>query len=69
MREEEIIKEVKGYLEFENGIGIKAIQGLLDLYQKEKQKNKELEKENNFLKVLYGETNEFKRIERFIENN
>ena len=40
MSEEEIIKEVKGYLDFENGIGIKAIQGLLDLYQKEKEKNK-----------------------------
>ena len=49
MSEEEIIKELKvliGLEEF-NRLSYKenkAIQGLLDLYNKEKQKNKELEK-------------------------
>ena len=50
MSEEEIIKEVKTmfkdsdskYWIGENGV--KALQGLLDLYNKEKEKNKELEK-------------------------
>lgn len=42
MSEEEIIKEVKGFLDFEEGISMKTIQGLLDLYIKEKEKNKKL---------------------------
>ena len=38
MSEEEIIKEVKGFLDFEEGISMKTIQGLLDLYNNEKDK-------------------------------
>lgn len=51
MSEEEIIKEVKGYLDFEEGISMRAIQGLLDLYNEEKEKNKELE--NTDLTTVY----------------
>lgn len=49
MSEEEIIKEVKSMFKDDDSRfwigqnGVKAIQGLLDLYQKEKQKNEELE--------------------------
>ena len=49
LSEEEIIKEVKGFLDFEEGISMKTIQGLLDLYIKEKEKNKELDRENQAL--------------------
>lgn len=59
MSEEEIIKEVKGFLDFEEGISMKTIQCLLDLYNKEKDKNIELYKEidklqekNQVLKVM-----------------
>lgn len=39
--------------------------GLLDLYNKEKEKNKSLEQENSFLKMMYRGTDEFKAIENF----
>ena len=37
---------------------------LLDLYSREKEKNKSLEQENQFLKIMYRGTDEFKRIEK-----
>ena len=39
-----------------------AIETLLTAYEKEKEKNKSLEQENSFLKMLYRGTNEFKAI-------
>ena len=39
-----------------------AIETLLTAYEKEKEKNKSLEQENSFLKMLYRGTDEFKAI-------
>ena len=41
----------------------KAIERLLTDYEKEKEKNKSLEQENSFLKMMYRGTDEFKAIE------
>ena len=41
-----------------------AIETLLTAYEKEKEKNKSLEQENSFLKMLYRGTDEFKAIEK-----
>lgn len=41
----------------------KAIETLLTAYEKEKEKNKSLEQENSFLKMMYRGTDEFKAIE------
>lgn len=41
-----------------------AIDALLTAYEKEKEKNKSLEQENSFLKMMYRGTNEFKAIEK-----
>jgi hypothetical protein len=50
MREEEIIKEVSFIIKWISKIGLikerKAIQGLLDLYNKEKEKNKKVNEIN-----------------------
>ena len=40
-----------------------AIETLLTAYEKEKAKNKSLEQENSFLKMMYRGTDEFKAIE------
>lgn len=40
-----------------------AIETLLTAYEKEKEKNKSLEQENSFLKMMYRGTDEFKAIE------
>ena len=40
-----------------------AIETLLTAYEKEKEKNKNLEQENSFLKMMYRGTDEFKAIE------
>lgn len=37
---------------------------LLTAYEKEKEKNKSLEQENSFLKMMYRGTDEFKAIEK-----
>ena len=42
---------------------IRAIETLLTAYEKEKEKNKSLEQENSFLKMMYRGTDEFKAIE------
>ena len=39
-----------------------AIENILTAYEKEKEKNKSLEQENSFLKMLYRGTDEFKAI-------
>ena len=39
-----------------------AIENILTAYEKEKEKNKSLEQENSFLKMLYRGTDEFKSI-------
>ena len=39
-----------------------AIETLLTAYEKEKEKNKSLEQENSFLKMLYRGPDEFKAI-------
>ena len=40
-----------------------AIDTVITAYEKEKEKNKSLEQENSFLKMMYRGTNEFKAIE------
>ena len=40
-----------------------AIEWILTAYEKEKEKNKNLEQENSFLKMMYRGTDEFKAIE------
>ena len=40
-----------------------AIRNLLTAYEEEKEKNKNLEQENSFLKMMYRGTDEFKAIE------
>lgn len=44
------------------------IKGILDLYNKQKQQIKSLERENAFLKQIYSRTEEFKSIERLANN-
>ena len=39
-----------------------AIENILTAYEKEKEKNKSLEQENSFLKMLYRGIDEFKAI-------
>ena len=39
------------------------LKNLLTAYEKEKEKNKNLEQENSFLKMMYRGTDEFKAIE------
>ena len=48
---EEAIKEIENYLDYEGSVSIQAIATLYTLYNKEKEKNKELEKQNKILKV------------------
>ncbi len=55
MSEEEIIKEIKEYLDCKGSVSVKTIEGLLDLYNKEKEKNKELELENIKLREEKGD--------------
>lgn len=75
MNEKEIIKYFKEVISWYrkntpdrvyalNNKDIEMLQGLLDLYQKEKEKNESLEQENNFLKQVYRGTDEFKEIEK-----
>ena len=40
-----------------------AIDTVITAYEKEKEKNKSLEQENSFLKMMYRGTDEFKAIE------
>ena len=73
MSEEEIIKNLEEFLKGPCEIckycdgairnHRKAIQGLLDLYQKEKEKNKELEEENN--KFYNGELYTAKQLKNY----
>ena len=49
---EEAIKEIENYLDYEGSVSIQAIAILYTSYNKEKEKNKELEKQNKILKVL-----------------
>ena len=44
-------------------VEFKYYQKMIDLYEKEKEKNKSLEQENSFLKMMYRGTDEFKAIE------
>lgn len=70
LSEEEIINKIyklRNVLTILNDYGkedVEAIDGLLDLYNKEKKENNSLEQENQFLKMIYRETDEFKAIER-----
>ena len=80
MNIEEAIKYIKNDIEidkdtaswFENGNmtkkqieeSIDAYETLLTAYEKEKEKNKSLEQENSFLKMMYRGTDEFKAIEK-----
>ena len=48
---EEAIKEIENYLDYEGSVSIQAIATLYTLYDKEKEKNKELEKQNKILEV------------------
>lgn len=43
MKEEEAIKEIENYLDYEGSVSIQAIATLYTLYEKEKEKNKKLE--------------------------
>lgn len=69
MNIEESIRELKGYLTWLEANGFSklakdsAIETLLTAYEKEKEKNKNLEQENSFLKMMYRGTDEFKAIE------
>lgn len=67
MNEEKILDDINFCLEGEyiTPEHYEAIQGLLNLYNKEKEKNKSLEQENSFLKMMYRGTDEFKAIENF----
>lgn len=69
-----VIEILKNFLENEKteilGISVgeerqvrDAIKNLLTAYEKEKEKNKNLEQENSFLKMMYRGTDEFKAIE------
>lgn len=80
MNEKEIIKYFKEVISWYrkntpdrvyalNNKDIEMLQGLLDLYQKEKEKNESLEQENNFLKQVYRGTDEFKAIEKLANKN
>ena len=42
-----------------------AIDTVITAYEKEKERNKSLEQENSFLKMVYRGTDEFKAIENF----
>ena len=42
---------------------VEAIINIIVLYRQEKEKNKSLEQENSFLKMMYRGTDEFKAIE------
>ena len=42
-----------------------AIDTVITAYEKEKERNKSLEQENSFLKMMYRGTDEFKAIENF----
>ena len=48
---EEAIKEIENYLDYEGSVSIQAIATLYTLYNKEKEKNKELEDKNKELKM------------------
>ena len=70
MNEDEILEILQGlddmkHLEINPEYKVKIINGILDLYNKEKEKNKSLEQENSFLKMMYRGTDEFKNIERY----
>ena len=69
MSEEEAIKEIEDYLDYEGSVSIQAIATLYTSYNKEKEKNESLEQENNFLKQVYRGTDEFKAIEKLANKN
>ena len=48
---EEVIKEIENYLDYKGSVSIQAIATLYTFYNKEKEKNKELEKQNKILEV------------------
>lgn len=48
---EEAIKEIENYLAYEGSVSIQAIATLYTSYDKEKEKNRELEKQNKILEV------------------
>ena len=56
------INDIKRDIEVDKAI--ESIETLLTAYEKEKEKNKSLEQENSFLKMLYRGTAEFKAIEK-----
>lgn len=62
MSEEEAIKEIENYLDFEGSVSIQAIATLYTSYEKEKEKNKELEK-------IIKKANEYIRFEMYIDDN
>lgn len=76
MNIEEVIKELKSevndskecrYIDLVGDECVEffqLIETLLTAYEKEKEKNKSLEQENSFLKMMYRGTNEFKAIEK-----
>ncbi len=55
------INDIKKDINTDNAI--QSIETLLTAYEKEKEKNKSLEQENSFLKMMYRGTDEFKAIE------
>ena len=61
-KNDEIFEETGSYLYFSKEVK-KEVQDLLTAYEKEKEKNKSLEQENSFLKMMYRGTDEFKAIE------
>ena len=61
-KNDEIFEETGSYLYFSKEVK-KEVQDLLTAYEKEKEKNKSLEQENSFLKMMYRGTDEFKVIE------
>lgn len=67
LSEEEIIKEVKGFLDFEEGISMKTIQGLLDLYNNEKDKiNEKIEEYEEILQSSIIKEDYKKEVEHII---
>ena len=62
MNIEESIEYLRNY-KYDNEVR-QAIETLLTAYEKEKEKNKSLEQENSFLKIMYRGTDEFKAIEK-----
>jgi len=68
MSEEEVVENVEAYLNWERGLSLETIRNLLDLYNKEKEKNKELEKKiKRYEKYLKNKDKKLEEILEYIE--